>query len=72
MRKHTHTLTHNLSLCCKLTHTLIVSKLSQDKGIACFLWLPQMSFPDLRDDVISFFERLEHLSNLGPLLCCVL
>lgn len=74
--KHTlsHTQTHShCSLCCKLTYTLILSKLSYDKGIVRLLvWLPQMGFPDLRDDVIGFFERLKHLSNLGPLLCRVL
>ena len=57
-------LTHCCSQCCKLTHThtythtLILSKLSYDKGIVHFLWLPQMGLPDLRDDVIGFFECL--------------
>lgn len=69
---HTNTFTNTLSLCCKLTYTLILSKLSYDGGIVRFLWLPQMGLPDLRDDVIGFLERLKHLSNLGPLLCRVL
>lgn len=67
-----HTLTHNHSLGCKLTYTLTLSKLSYDKGIVRFLWLPQMGLPDLGDDVVGFFECLKHLSNLGPLLCRVL
>lgn len=56
--RQTDTLPHWCSQCCKLTHTLILSKLSYDKGIVRFLWLPQMGLPDLRDDVIGFFERL--------------
>lgn len=67
-----HNYKHTHSLCCKLTYTLILSKLSYDKGVVRFSWLPQMGLPDLRDDVIGFFKRLKHLSNLGPLLCRVL
>lgn len=68
----THTLTNIRLQCCKLTYTLILSKLFYDRGIVPFLRLPQMGLPDLRDDVIGFFECLQHLRNLGALLCRVL
>lgn len=55
---HTHSRTITIALCCKLTHAFILSKRSYDKGIVRVLWLPQMGLPDLRDDVIGFFERL--------------
>lgn len=55
---HTRTLAHGSCLWRKPTHTLILSKLSYDEGIVCFLWLPQMCLPDLRDYVICFFQRL--------------
>lgn len=45
--------------CRKLTYTLKLSELSFDtKEVVAFLWLPKMSLPDLRDDVIGFFKRL--------------
>lgn len=46
------------TLCCKLTYTFILSMLSL-KQQNMVLWLPQMSLPDLRDDVIGFFKCLK-------------
>lgn len=73
VREKTVVLPHINTDCRKLTYTLKLSELSFDtKEVVAFLWLPKMSLPDLRDDVIGFFKRLKHLSNLSPLLCCVL
>lgn len=64
---------HTLTQTAENSHTLKLSKLSFDtREVVAFLWLPKMSLPDLRDDVIGFFKRLKHLSNLSPLLCRVL
>lgn len=49
-------ITQNHFLFCKQTHCLTLSMLSCVWGIVHVLLSPQVFLPDLRDDVISFFE----------------
>lgn len=59
VREKTVVLPHINTDCRKLTYTLKLSELSFDtREVVAFLWLPKMSLPDLRDDVIGFFKCL--------------
>lgn len=51
--------TQNHFLLCKQTHSHTLSVLSCVWGIVRVLLSPQVFLPDLRDDVIGFFECLK-------------